>query len=502
MPGFVDEAQLHAKAGDGGAGAVSFRREAHVAMGGPDGGDGGDGGDVWLVAAANQASLLAFRDHPHRRATDGRHGQGKRRHGSRGADLEVAVPVGTTVHELDGSVVADMAVAGDRWLAAAGGRGGHGNARFASNRRRAPDFAEQGEVGEERWLDLELRLVADVALVGFPNAGKSTLISRISAAKPKIADYPFTTLEPNLGVVRVGRPGDETELVVADVPGLVEGAAEGRGLGHRFLRHVERARVLVMLLDMAPADSRAPEDQLRVLLDELGRYRPELLERPRLVVGSKLDIAGANAGAAVTTTGVPGDLTISAVTGQGLGDLVGRLAAMVTEARSSSRVEVREPVVHRPLPEGVGVTKVAEHHFVVGGRQAVRAVALSDVTGDQAADVVQRRLRRLGVERALRRAGVRDGDLVEVGALSFEYHRDDVVVTDTPGGRRRRRDRSGAGVSASQPGSGASAAPHAAGASAAPHAPGASAAQDSSGGSPKRSSPEPTVLAPVRDSDR
>ncbi|HUO47783.1 MAG TPA: GTPase ObgE, partial [Acidimicrobiales bacterium] len=242
MSGFVDECQLNVRGGDGGAGCVSTRREAHVPKGGPDGGDGGDGGDVWLVADRNVASLLAFRDHPHRRAGSGTHGQGKKRHGRRGDDLEVPVPEGTEVRDGDGHLVADLVRAGDRWRAAAGGRGGRGNARFLSNRRRAPSFAEQGEPGEERWLRLELKLMADVALVGFPNVGKSTLISRISAAKPKIADYPFTTLEPNLGVVSTG----ETEFVVADVPGLIEGASEGRGLGHRFLRHVERARVLVV----------------------------------------------------------------------------------------------------------------------------------------------------------------------------------------------------------------------------------------------------------------
>ncbi len=458
MPGFVDEAQLHVKAGDGGAGAVSFRREAHVSMGGPDGGDGGSGGDVWLVASTNQASLLGFRDHPHRRAADGRHGQGKRRHGASGGDLEVPVPVGTTVRTLDGSPVADLAVAGDRWLAARGGRGGHGNARFASNRRRAPDFAEQGEVGEERWFDLELRLVADVALVGFPNAGKSTLISRISAAKPKIADYPFTTLEPHLGVVRVGDAADQVEYVVADVPGLVEGAAEGRGLGHRFLRHVERARVLVVLLDLAPADGRSPDDQLRVLLDELGRYRAELLQRPRLVVGSKADaapraapdagpaeMAAPDAGPAemAAPDAGPADMVVSAVTGAGLAQLTGRLAELVAAARQAEPAPTRAPmVVHRPVPEGVEVTLAAPHHFVVGGRAAARAVALSDLTGDQALEVVQGRLRRLGVERALVRAGIADGDLVEVGALQFVYHRDDVVVTDAPARRpaaERRR---------------------------------------------------------------
>ena len=303
MSGFVDEAQLHVKAGDGGAGAVAFRREAHVDRGGPDGGDGGRGGDVWLVATTNQSSLLGFRDHPHRRAGDGGHGGGKKKHGARGADLEVPVPVGTRVRGPDGTVLVDLVGPGDRWVAGEGGRGGRGNASFLTNRRRAPSFAEQGEKGHEQWYDLELALVADVALVGFPNVGKSTLISRISAAKPKIADYPFTTLEPHLGVVRAA---DGSNFTVADIPGLVEGAAMGKGLGHRFLRHITRSRVLVVLVELDPVTGIPPAEQYRVLLDELERYQPDLVERPRLVVGSKLDAsAGDAAGRPVTRPATP-----------------------------------------------------------------------------------------------------------------------------------------------------------------------------------------------------
>ena len=311
MSGFVDQAQLHARAGDGGAGAVSWRREAHVDRGGPDGGDGGHGGDVWLVASVNQSSLLGFRDHPHRRATDGVHGQGQKKHGARGKDITVPVPVGTVVRDSRGAVQCDLVNDGDRFLIAEGGQGGRGNARFLSNRRRAPAFAEQGEKGQERWLDMELKLMADVALVGFPNAGKSTLISTVSAAKPKIADYPFTTLEPHLGVVRVGGVRDGTEFVMADIPGLVEGAAEGKGLGHRFLRHIERARVLVVLVDLDPMAGHDPDEQLRILLGELGGYQPELLERPRVVVGSKDDLRAPGAARGVDGERGPCEMLLS-----------------------------------------------------------------------------------------------------------------------------------------------------------------------------------------------
>jgi GTPase len=406
MSEFVDVAQLNVQAGNGGAGAVAFRREAHVPRGGPDGGDGGKGGDVWLQASRNVASLLAFRDHPHRKAKSGTHGSGKKRHGSAGRDLVIDVPEGTVVRAQDGELLADLVANGDRWLAARGGRGGRGNARFLSNARRAPSFAEQGEYGEERWLQLELKLLADAALVGFPNAGKSTFISTVSAARPKIADYPFTTLVPNLGVVRF----HEHEFVLADIPGLIEGAAEGRGLGHQFLRHVERARVLIVLLDLASVDGRSPENQEAVLLDELRRYQPELLDRPRLVVGTKADVA----------TEPYDGRTVSAVTRKGLDELLGDIARLVEEARASEP-EPEPYVVLRPEEEGFSVVREGAREWRVTGRPAERAVALADLTNPEALAYVQGRLRRMGVERALARAGVADGDLVRIGGFELTY---------------------------------------------------------------------------------
>ena len=412
MSAFVDESGLHVKGGDGGAGAVSFRREAHVAKGGPDGGDGGDGGDVWLVADHNVPSLLAFRDHPHRRAEDGAHGTSKRAHGKAGADVVVAVPEGTVVKDRDGTVLADLVSDGDRFLVAAGGRGGKGNARFLSNSRRAPSWAEQGEKGEERWLRLELKLMADVALVGLPNAGKSTLISVISAARPRIADYPFTTLVPNLGVVRYG----DTELVVADIPGLIEGASEGRGLGLQFLRHIERARVLVVLVDLGSVERVPPAEQERILLHELVQHQPELCERPRIVVGSKADLL--QQGGELAVEGWEGP-TVSAATGEGVRELVASMAELVRTSRDQQPAPDGF-VVLRPGAEGFRVEREGAG-FVVTGRQAERAVAVSDLTNVEAMQFVQDRLRRMGVDRALARAGAKEGDTVRIGGLTFEY---------------------------------------------------------------------------------
>ncbi|MEL0282949.1 MAG: GTPase ObgE [Ilumatobacter sp.] len=417
MSDFVDEAQLNVRAGDGGAGCVSFRREGPVVNGGPNGGDGGDGGDVWLVADHNVASLLAFRDHPHRRASNGVHGKGKDLHGRRGESLQITVPEGTVVSDMySGETLAELYSHGDRWMAVAGGRGGRGNARFLSNRRRAPTFAEQGEHGEERWLKLEIRLMADVALVGFPNAGKSTLISVISAAKPKIADYPFTTLSPNLGVVSID---EGTEFVVADIPGLIEGASEGRGLGHRFLRHIERARVLCLMLDLASVEGVSPAEQERTLLAELGAYRPELLERPRIVVGTKADAVQAEELELLGWTGS----VVSAVTGAGVRELVGRMATLVHEARADFP-EREGVVVIRPETTGAAVERLDENEFRLVGREVERVVALNDVTTPEALAYIDERLERLGVNRMLTRAGVSDGDVVWIGEFSFEYRSD------------------------------------------------------------------------------
>jgi GTPase len=407
---FVDEVQVNLRGGDGGAGAISFRREAHVPRGGPDGGDGGKGGDVILRADRNVASLLAFRDHPHRRAASGTHGSGKRRHGAAGEDLIVPVPEGTVVKTRAGDVLADLVTHGDSYVAVRGGRGGRGNARFLSNARRAPSFAEQGEYGDEEWLRLELKLMADVALVGLPNAGKSTLISAVSAARPTIADYPFTTLEPHLGVVRFG----DHEFAMADIPGLVEGAAEGRGLGHRFLRHIERARVLVVLVDLARLDgedgSEDPAEQERVLLEELGRYRPELLDRPRLVVGSKADVA------LVDFEGP----RLSAVTHEGVGEFLGTVGSLVAEARATEP-EPEPFVVLRPAEQGFSVVRDDDGAWRVTGKSAERVVAMADLTSDEAIEYVQDRFRRMGIERALARAGAREGDTVRIGAVELEY---------------------------------------------------------------------------------
>jgi GTP-binding protein len=315
------------------------------------------------------------------------------------------------VIEGDGTVLADLVEGGSEVVVLKGGRGGRGNADFVSPALRAPEIAEQGEYGPEGWFTLELKLAADAALIGFPNAGKSTLISRVSAAKPKIADYPFTTLRPHLGVVSF----DDHEYVLADIPGLIEGAASGKGLGHEFLRHVERARALVVLLDPSTLQEHPPAEQLRILLRELEEYQPDLLERPRLVVVGKCDLPEGPP----TVDSLPGSHGISALTGDGLPDLLHQVAAMVEESR---RVSPDRPgfLLHRPVEDGFTVRREGKG-WLVEGRAALRAVAFADLTVPTAAAMAAERLRRLGVDRSLEAAGAEPGDTVRIGELEFEF---------------------------------------------------------------------------------
>ena len=418
MPGFVDQAQLHARAGDGGAGAVSLRREAHVDRGGPDGGDGGHGGDVWLVASANESSLLGFRDHPFRRATDGVHGSGRKRHGARGKDIEVPVPVGTVVRDREGAVRLRPGQRRRRAaMVAEGGQGGgatRASSPTAAGPRPSPSRARRARSSGSTWSSSSW---PTWRWSGFPNAGKSTLISTVSAAKPKIADYPFTTLEPHLGVVRVGGVHDGTEFVMADIPGLVEGAAEGKGLGHQFLRHIERARVLVVLLDLGAPDAggEPPADQLRVLLAELGSL-PARAARAPAARGraARRDLAGRRRGR-LRPRAVGGHRRRASRAGRpagraGAGGPGGGRGGQ-RRARSSCTARARRRRRARAGPGG----------WLVLGRAAERAVAFSDLTDDGAQAEAVRRLRRLGVDRALARAGVREGDEVTVGTMTFTW---------------------------------------------------------------------------------
>ena len=341
---FVDEVDIHVSAGDGGRGALSFRREKYVPRGGPDGGDGGAGGSVFIVATPRKNTLVDFRFHPEFEARRGGHGQGANKTGQTGEDLEIEVPIGTLVYEKQGEtgemdLVADLAEDGQRVLIARGGRGGMGNARFATSTNRAPRKTQPGEPGEERFLRLQLKLLADVGLVGFPNAGKSTLIARVSAARPKIADYPFTTLTPNLGVVTMS---DDRSFVVADVPGLIEGASQGQGLGHQFLRHIERTKVLIHLVDVSGASGRDPVQDFDTINQELRLFDPRVAAKPQLVAANKVDALDEPERLAalerhVTRKKLP-FFTISGVTGEGVDRLL--------EAAWREIAAVREPVAH------------------------------------------------------------------------------------------------------------------------------------------------------------
>lgn len=408
---FVDEVKINVVAGAGGDGAVAWHREPYKPQGGPIGGDGGNGGSIVLRADPSVGTLLELRDHPHIKADRGGHGEGKKRHGATSRDRVILVPPGTVVFEED-VIIADLANVGDEVVAARGGRGGRGNASFATSTRRAPTLAEKGEPGEERWLRLELRLLADVALVGFPNAGKSTLISRISAARPKIADYPFTTLAPNLGVVGTG----DSSFVVADIPGLIPGASSGKGLGHRFLRHIRRAAVIVYLVDLAAFD-RDPVKDFDHLSAELERFDEDLVRRPFLIVASKLD-AGRDRLDEVLDR-FPDALPLSAVSGEGLEELLRRLGSLVSETREAAppRAGYVRTVVR---PETIDVEKEDDAWRVTGSRPE-RAVAVTDLENEEAVLRMQRRLIAMGVERLLEAAGAVEGDEVRIGDAAFDF---------------------------------------------------------------------------------
>ncbi len=435
MPRFVDRVVIHARAGNGGNGCASVHREKFKPLGGPDGGNGGRGGSIVLVVDPQVHTLLDFHFHPHVTAPSGKQGAGSNRDGAAGADLELRVPDGTVVLDEEGRVLADLVGAGTRFEAAAGGRGGLGNAALASRSRRAPGFALLGEKGEVRELTLELKTVADVALIGFPSAGKSSLVSTISAAKPKIADYPFTTLVPNLGVVSAG---DHT-FTVADVPGLIPGASEGRGLGLEFLRHIERCAVLVHVVDCATMEpGRDPVSDIEALEAELAAYRPtlqgdstlgDLAERPRAVVLNKIDVPDARELADLVRDEVSERFgwpvfEVSTVAREGLRPLIFALWDMVRTYREAQPPVVpRRPVI-RPIPvdeTGFSVQPDGEGGFVVRGTRPERWISQTDFDNDEAVGYLGDRLARLGVEEELLRLGARPGCAVTIGDMTFDW---------------------------------------------------------------------------------
>lgn len=415
---FYDHLKIYVKAGDGGNGCVAFRREKYVPFGGPVGGDGGRGGHVLLRADEGLRTLVDFHFRRQFKAGRGGHGEGKERHGKSGADLVLQVPVGTVVRDAaTGEVLADLVQHGQEVIVARGGRGGRGNARFATSTERAPRFAEKGEPGEERWLELELKLLADVGLVGLPNAGKSTILSRVSAARPKIADYPFTTLEPCLGVVRVG---EGESFVLADLPGLIEGAHAGAGLGHKFLRHIERTRLLIHVVDAAGTAGRDPVADFAVINRELALYSPELAARPQVVAANKMDLPESRPNLERLRAVLPDYevFPVSAATGEGLDHLMVRVAELLQELPAPRLVEAPEKAAAGGAPLRV---RQEAGVFVVEDEKIERKVAMTDLDNPEAVRRLKQYFRRAGVEDALRTAGVKPGDTVRIGREEFVY---------------------------------------------------------------------------------
>ena len=447
---FTDQVRIQVKSGNGGAGCTSFRREAHVPKGGPDGGDGGRGGDIIIVADATVSTLIDYRYKHHFKAQKGTHGQGKRMHGANGEDLILKVPVGTVVRLLDEDLepceeIADLTHNGERVIVAKGGRGGRGNTHFVTPTRRAPSFSELGEPTEPFWIELEMKLMADAALVGMPSVGKSSLIACMSAARPKIADYPFTTLTPNLGMVRYG----DLSFTVADVPGLIEGAAEGKGLGHEFLRHVERTALILHVVDLTGGlEGRDPVEDYEIIKRELALYAPELADRPVIVVGNKVDVPGTEENLERLRAHVKAEseelserllddgidipnpipfFAVSAVTQTGIDSLI---AATATEVH-----RLREQAAEDPMPEydqiwehkrlerdrAIEVEEEEPHAWRVHGKGVERMVVQTEWDNDEAVAFLQRRMERAGVERALTAAGAHTGDEVRIMDIAFEF---------------------------------------------------------------------------------
>jgi GTP-binding protein len=424
-PMFLDRVKIWVRAGDGGDGAATFRQEAHVPRGGPDGGDGGRGGSVFLRVDAGQTTLRDFNHRHHFRGTPGGRGTRARRHGKAGNDLTLDVPPGTAVYDDEsGELVADLVALGQTAMVARGGRGGLGNTHFKSSTHQAPMHAQKGEPGAESWIRLELRLIADIGLVGLPNAGKSTILAAVTAATPKIADYPFTTLEPNLGVMDLGEV-DERRPTIADVPGLIEGASSGAGLGHAFLRHVERTRILVHVIDGA---SRDPEWDYDVIREELLAHDPALLDKPMLIAFNKVDLPAAAEAWPAFRKARKGEgidaVAISAAMGDGLAEFATRIAAILPDA--AELAEPPEPagvVVHRieEMGDGFSVELDDDGAFRVRGKRVERVAAQTNFDVEESAERFQRELARLGIETELRRAGIRAGDTVRIGKTELEW---------------------------------------------------------------------------------
>ena len=433
-----DRARVFVQAGAGGGGSVSFRREAHVPRGGPDGGDGGRGGDVVLVCDPSRRDLESFRRRAHYRARRGGHGEGSNRHGASSKPLELPVPPGTVVEDRERGLRFDLVVAGARALVASGGSGGRGNKRFANAERQAPRFAERGLGGEEAWIELRLKLLADAGLVGLPNAGKSSLLTRLSRARPKVADYPFTTIEPVLGTIDTG----DRQLVIADIPGLIEGAGEGAGLGHEFLAHVERTRLLVHVVDIAPVDGSDPVANHAAIESELAEYGAGLERLPRILCLSKSDLVPEEAASASVAewSARLGDgalvvIATSSATGQAVDDLATAIARHVPGAAAPAPSShgatvdgapadgdlVPEHRVYRPGADaGFQVERTGSGAFRVVGRDVERLVARHDLANDEALRYLEDRLRSIGVIRALEARGFTPGDDVEIAGVAFE----------------------------------------------------------------------------------